>query len=480
MDLLEYLAPSDGRPMPPDLHANDVLHWQTTVETSVAEIAERVIVESRAALVSPGFVEMAPESAPFSKALLVRDPDGHAVRVVSRNRERDDLGAMRSEARSGPAPKPGEARRRPVQVEVQETVVTAEERRLEESRERRVHWKRWGPYLSERAWGTVREDYSEDGTAWDYLPHDHARSRAYRWNEDGIAGICDRQQRVCLALALWNGRDPILKERIFGLTGSEGNHGEDVKEYYFYLDSTPTHSYMRYLYKYPQAAFPYARLVDENRRRGKHEREFELVDTGVFDGDRYFDVCVEYAKVGQRGSVRADHGREPWTGRGAAASASDDLVPQHLVVERRRPAPSHAAGCGGAGGHVPSWPSSTMISAHAGSTAAAHLFCTSPRTTRTPNGCSGTPNGARYFKDGINEAVVNGRIDRGQSRADGHARGGALHAHRARRRHDRDRPAPERQGPRDDRRSVRRVRGTRSSGATRRRMRSTRPSSPPI
>ena len=160
-----------------------------------------------------------------------------------------------------------------------------------------MHWKRWGPYLSERAWGTVREDYSEYGTAWDYLPHDHARSRAYRWNEDGLAGICDRQQRLCLAVALWNGRDPILKERMFGLTGSEGNHGEDVKEYYFYLDSTPTHSYMRYLYKYPQREFPYAQLVDENRRRGKQDREFELVDTGVFDEDRYFDVFVEYAKV---------------------------------------------------------------------------------------------------------------------------------------------------------------------------------------
>ncbi len=142
--------------------------------------------------------------------------------------------------------------------------------RLEESRTRRKHWKRWGPYLSERAWGTVREDYSPYGTAWDYFPHDHARSRAYRWNEDGLAGICDRHQNICFALALWNGRDPILKERLFGLTGTEGNHGEDVKEYYFYLDSTPTHSYMKYLYKYPQAEFPYAQLVDENRRRGKH------------------------------------------------------------------------------------------------------------------------------------------------------------------------------------------------------------------
>src|SRR5438128_1329832 len=170
----------------------------------------------------------------------------------------------------------------------------AEAQRLEEDRRREKHWKRWGPYLSERAWGTVREDYSPYGTAWDYLPHDHARSRAYRWNEDGIAGICDRRQQICFALALWNGRDPILKERLFGLTGNEGNHGEDVKEYYFYLDSTPTHSYMKYLYKYPQAAFPYAELVAESRARGRHAPECELLDTCIFSEDRYFDVFVEY------------------------------------------------------------------------------------------------------------------------------------------------------------------------------------------
>ena len=174
---------------------------------------------------------------------------------------------------------------------------TAESRRLEESRLRTKHWRRWGPYVSDRAWGTVREDYSPGGTAWDYFPHDHARSRAYRWNEDGLAGISDRHQRICFAIALWNGRDPILKERLFGLTGNEGNHGEDVKEYYFYLDSTPTHSYMRFLYKYPQASFPYAQLVEENRRRGRQDPEFELIDTGVFDDNRYFDVEVEYAKA---------------------------------------------------------------------------------------------------------------------------------------------------------------------------------------
>jgi hypothetical protein len=172
----------------------------------------------------------------------------------------------------------------------------AEALRLEETRLRTRNWRRWGPYLSERAWGTVREDYSEDGEAWHYFPHDHARSRAYRWNEDGLAGISDRHQRICFALALWNGRDPILKERLFGLSGTEGNHGEDVKEYYFYLDNTPTHSYMRFLYKYPQAAFPYAALVAENGRRGRDCPEFELSDTGVFAANRYFDVEVEYAK----------------------------------------------------------------------------------------------------------------------------------------------------------------------------------------
>jgi hypothetical protein len=175
--------------------------------------------------------------------------------------------------------------------------MTVEEQRLADSNDRKKHWKRWGPYLSERAWGTVREDYSANGTAWEYFPHDHARSRAYRWNEDGLAGISDRHQQICFSVALWNGRDPILKERLFGLTGHEGNHGEDVKEYYFYLDSTPTHSYMKYLYKYPQAEFPYARLVEENHRRGKDQPEFELLDTGVFDGDRYFDVQVEYGKA---------------------------------------------------------------------------------------------------------------------------------------------------------------------------------------
>src|SRR6516162_5336006 len=180
----------------------------------------------------------------------------------------------------------------------QQKVVNEEKQRLEEDHGGRQPWRKWGPYLSERQWATVREDYSPHGTAWDYTPHDHARSRAYRWGEDGLAGVSDDEQRLCLALALWNGQDPILKERLFGLTNSEGNHGEDVKECYYYLDATPTHSYLKMLYKYPQRPFPYARLVEESRRRGKGQPEYELLDTGVFDDDRYFDVFVEYAKAG--------------------------------------------------------------------------------------------------------------------------------------------------------------------------------------
>jgi hypothetical protein len=182
------------------------------------------------------------------------------------------------------------------QTFVRNSQVTNEQRRLEETRTETAAWKKWGPYLSERQWGTVREDYSETGDAWNFFPHDHARSRAYRWGEDGIAGISDDQQHVCFSVALWNGKDPILKERLFGLTNSEGNHGEDVKEYYFYLDSTPTHSYMKYLYKYPQRAFPYTDLLETNRRRTRNDMEYELLDTGIFNDNRYFDVFVEYAK----------------------------------------------------------------------------------------------------------------------------------------------------------------------------------------
>src|SRR5512146_107048 len=177
-------------------------------------------------------------------------------------------------------------------VAPQKIVDVTEQKRLNEAREAGIPWKKWGPYLSERQWGTVREDYSEDGNAWKYFSHDQARSRAYRWGEDGLAGLSDEQQRLCFALALWNGRDPIIKERLFGLTNSEGNHGEDVKELYYYLDGTPSHAYMRMLYKYPQAEYPYGRLLEENRRRGIGGPEFEIADSGVFDDGRYFDVTI--------------------------------------------------------------------------------------------------------------------------------------------------------------------------------------------
>src|SRR5262252_4740994 len=180
---------------------------------------------------------------------------------------------------------------------VRQDPTTAEGRRLTKAHDGDAAWYLWGPYLSERQWGTVREDYSEDGDAWNYFSHDHARSRAYHWGEDGIAGWSDEKQRLCFALALWNGRDPILKERMFGLTNSEGNHGEDVKEYYFYLDATPSHAYMKYLYKYPQRAYPYGDLIETNRRRSRTELEYELLDTGIFADDRYFDVFVEYGKA---------------------------------------------------------------------------------------------------------------------------------------------------------------------------------------
>ncbi len=179
----------------------------------------------------------------------------------------------------------------------QTTEPGAEQVRLQEEREGRAAWKKWGPYLSERQWGTVREDYSDNGDAWNYFTHDQAQFRAYRWGEDGLAGLSDNRQLLCFAMTLWNGKDPILKERLFGLNNSQGNHGEDVKEYYFYLDSTPTHSYAKYLYKYPQAEYPYQAIIDANRTRDKQAAEYELLDTGIFDEDRYFDVFVEYAKT---------------------------------------------------------------------------------------------------------------------------------------------------------------------------------------
>jgi hypothetical protein len=288
-------------------------------------------------------------------------------------------------------------------------IMTREELRLKEAGERAAHWKRWGPYLSERQWGTVREDYSPHGTAWDSFPHDHARSRAYRWGEDGIAGISDNHGRLCFALALWNGRDPILKERLFGLTGSEGNHGEDVKEHYFYLDSTPTHSYMKYLYKYPQVAFPYARLAEENRRRDRQAPEFELLDTGVFDGDRYFDVVVEYAKAAPDDLLI----RITATNRGPEA-AELHLLPtlwfrNTWSWDPAAPRPSLRAGRS-AGDRA-------LIEAEHEALGPRWLYCEGmPDLLFTENETNSmrlyrVPNPSPYVKDGINDYVVEGRKD---------------------------------------------------------------------
>jgi len=285
--------------------------------------------------------------------------------------------------------------------------MTAEHDRLEEAREREVPWKHWGPYLSERQWGTVREDYSEGGDAWNYFSHDQARSRAYRWGEDGLAGISDRKQRLCFALALWNGSDPILKERLFGLTNSEGNHGEDVKEYYFYLDSTPTHSYMKYLYKYPQAAFPYADLVETNRTRSKCEFEYELIDTGVFDEDRYFDVFVEYAKESPQDILVqvTIHNRGP-------DPAELHVLPTlwfrnlwSVPTSGDRPLLWQANGLAACG----------IIAAKHPELGEIHLYCEGDcRLLFTENETNtqrifGVPNLTPYVKDGINNCVVLGQ-----------------------------------------------------------------------
>jgi hypothetical protein len=275
-------------------------------------------------------------------------------------------------------------------------------------REAGAAWKQWGPYLSERQWGTVREDYSAHGNAWDYFPHDHARSRAYRWGEDGIAGLSDAEQKLCLSLALWNGRDPILKERLFGLTNGEGNHGEDVKELYYYLDATPTHSYLKMLYKYPQAAFPYADLLDENRRRGIGGAEYELIDTGLFDDDRYFDVLVEYAQASP-GDIYA---------RIVVHNRGDADAPIHLLPTLLfRNTWSWKAGC--------AKPAMRLVNdgtielehetlgkmyfyVHDAVDVAGHrgtLFCDNESNTRRLWNDAGA---AGYFKDGINDRVVNG------------------------------------------------------------------------
>jgi hypothetical protein len=286
--------------------------------------------------------------------------------------------------------------------------LNAERRRLEEDREK-SGWHHWGPYLSERQWGTVREDYSPYGTAWEYLPHDQARSRAYRWGEDGIAGICDRYQRLCFAVAMWNGKDPILKERLFGLTGNEGNHGEDVKEYYFFLDALPSHAYMKMLYRYPQAEFPYARLVDENRRRTRLDPEFELIDTGVFDGDRFFDCIVEYAKaapddilirisVTNRGPERAKLTLLPTLWFRNVWSWKPGVVKPILDEE-------------------PAQPDLRIVRATEERLGTYRLYCDEAEellfTGNETNAkrLFGSPNPAPYVKDGINECVVDGNRD---------------------------------------------------------------------
>lgn len=284
--------------------------------------------------------------------------------------------------------------------------MTAEERRLQESRTRTAHWKRWGPYLSERAWGTVREDYSADGAAWNYFLHEHARSRVYRWTEDGIAGLCDRHQYLCFAIALWNEQDPFLKERLFGVTGKEGNHGEDVKECYYYLDSTPTHSFMRFLYKYPHAAFPYAQLVDENRRRSKRDPEYELLDTGVFDENRYWDVMIEYAKAGVEDILI----RITATNRGPDPAALHVLPTLWFRntwswgYDGARPALRRVAG----GSDV------EVVEADHAYYGKRWLYCQGrPPLLFTENETNrrrlyGVENGFRYVKDGINDYVVHG------------------------------------------------------------------------
>ncbi len=290
-----------------------------------------------------------------------------------------------------------------------EPAETAEHSRLKSARDERIPWRLWGPYLSERQWGTVREDYSENGDAWNYFSHDQARSRAYHWGEDGIAGISDDKQRLCFAVALWNGKDAILKERMFGLTNSEGNHGEDVKEYYFYLDATPTHSFMKMLYKYPQGAFPYDDLVATNARRGRADLEYELLDTGLFEEDRYFDVFVEYAKESPTDILI----RISVCNRGPD-SASVDVLPTlwfrnvwSWSADSPRPLLRECTTDSGLG----------AVAASEAGGGDYVLYCEGrPRLLFTENETNnqrlfGSANAGRYVKDGINDFVVTGRQD---------------------------------------------------------------------
>ncbi|MBV8138701.1 MAG: glucosidase [Deltaproteobacteria bacterium] len=287
--------------------------------------------------------------------------------------------------------------------------MSAEQNRLEDDRKRKGLWKKWGPYLSERQWGTVREDYSPNGDAWNYFTHDQARSRAYRWGEDGLAGICDDRQLLCFALALWNGKDSIIKERLFGLNNSEGNHGEDVKEYYFYLDSTPTHSYMKYLYKYPQSAYPYADLVETNRKRTRNEFEYELIDTGIFDQDRYFDVFVEYAKadpedllikisVFNRGPQTADlHALPTLWYRNTWSWRPNSPKPSVRRVEWEGATPVVSASHPGLGTRWLYIESKVPL-----------LFTENETNNRR---IFGTPDASPYVKDAIDEYLVHGRLE---------------------------------------------------------------------
>ncbi len=270
-------------------------------------------------------------------------------------------------------------------------------------------WRKWGPYLSERQWGTVREDYSQDGNAWDYFTHDQARSRAYHWGEDGLAGISDEKQFLCFSVALWNGKDPILKERAFGLTNSEANHGEDVKEYYFYLDSTPTHSYMKYLYKYPQAAFPYLNLIETNRRRNRGDMEYELLDTGVFNEDRYFDVFVEYAKESPEDILIqisvVNRGPEP---------ATVHVLPTLWFRNAwtwwpDTPKPSLKQVSGQKGNHVVAASHADLGERYLYCEGDAELLFTENETNNER--IFATANQSPYVKDGINNYVVEGKKD---------------------------------------------------------------------
>jgi hypothetical protein len=294
--------------------------------------------------------------------------------------------------------------------------MTSEQDRLQEAREKKAPWRKWGPYLSERQWGTVREDYSDSGNAWDYFTHDQARSRAYRWGEDGLAGVSDDRQRLCFALALWNGKDPILKERLFGLTNSESNHGEDVKEYYFYLDCTPTHSYMKYLYKYPQQAYPYSNLVETSRGRGRNEMEYELLDTGVFDQNRYFDVFVEYAKetpedlliqisVHNRGPEAAELHvlptlwfRNDWSWQGNLERPS--------LRAYTPPSPPRGEGLGARG---------SVVKANHAELGERYFICEGDvpllftENETNMQRIFGVPNRSPYVKDGVNNYIVHGQ-----------------------------------------------------------------------